>query len=198
MVTYEIKQKMIPSAFPRISIMSEVTRNAVRRSPETIHVRRDISDWRTFTDKCVKPLLCYLVGLFETIASNTWENTKFSEKYLDKNLYAIIHDEKVNDKQVFIIEFILCDNSDEANKIRSEFAVKNKINIEKYYLFSYGCGVNENIEDLLYNRTKFIVEVEQYKYNSISQDKIPDYNKYICAVQAVASKKDGEKKNEDS
>ena len=124
---YEVKQKIIPFAYPQVHLLSSVTiiTDGNKNDEETVHVKRDIADWASITPESIGPTIAYAIGLCKTIENNAWNEE--DPDTVDGELWAYITPDanlQGADMNIYHLEFALCKDSMEVRKIRDTMEEK--------------------------------------------------------------------------
>ena len=184
---YEVKQKIIPFAYPQVHLLSSVTiiTDGNKNDEETVHVKRDIADWASITPESIGPTIAYAIGLCKTIENNAWNEE--DPDTVDGELWAYITPDanlQGADMNIYHLEFALCKDSMEVRKIRDTMEEKiQSTGIKKnIWVFKYGDGLKKPILDMLYDKRHYIINIKDKITNTVSYEEFPEHDIYDCII----------------
>ena len=184
---YEVKQKIIPFAYPQVHLLSSVTiiTDGNENDEETVHVKRDIADWASITPESIGPTIAYAIGLCKTIENNAWDGE--DNDTVEGELWAYITPDanlQGADMNIYHLEFALCKDSMEVRKIRDTMEEKiQSTGIKKnIWVFKYGDGLKKPILDMLYDKRHYIINIKDKITNTVSYEEFPEHDIYDCII----------------
>lgn len=184
---YEVKQKIIPFAYPQVHLLSSVTiiTDGNKNDEETVHVKRDIADWASITPESIGPTIAYAIGLCKTIENNAWDGE--DSDTVEGELWAYIRlVDKLEDSNIglYHLQFALCKDPMDARRIRDEMEEEFQANgIKKtIWVFKYGDGLKKPVLDMLYDKKHYLININDKIINTVSYEEFPECDVYECAV----------------